>query len=362
MATLRKRSDSPYWWVYWNVSGEPFAKSTGIRHDNCRSRKPSRSSDAHKFLVAFENQIVFSRLGVGTVQDIAVTEAVVQFMENVHAQVKAGAVMPSTYDQQYMRWKRFAPQLKTAGITTIQSLTVSRATDYRNSRDIHATSWNRECGYMVTFWEHFIKRGANVKNVWKDLMLSNARTKHQKRALTSDEVELMFQRGSELGEDWQYLTYMMYFTGCRIGAASQLRRESVLFDERTIWLANKNSADHNAYMPTPLLEFLRDMNPAGETWLAKTDPCYWSGRWKRDAAKLGIDVTAHYIRNTFITRLGEKLDQRVTMNIVGHKNPEVHELYNRNTAHRHAADIERSLHVRFLQNESGTLTVLKSTG
>ena len=366
MATLRKRKDSPFWWLYWTVNGESFYKSSGIRHDNCRSKKPARNTDAHRFLVAFENKLAFSTLGISALQDITCTELIDKYMDDLQAQVDSGAAKSAYFDDQYGRAKHWKTRLKAADITTIKALTAARAMAYRTNRKkrngdpIAPTSWNRECGYMYTLWSFAKKLGYETKNEWGDMYLAKARAK-KKRSLTDAEINTMFERGHELGQEWLYLTYMMFFTGCRIGSAAELLVSSVLFDERTVWVTNKNSDDHNAYMPTPLLTFLQNYKPAGKTWVRRPDAHHWTDKWARDAKKIGLNFTAHYVRNTYITKLSSgKLSQRATMNIVGHANAKVHELYNHNTAWEHAAEIERSLSVRYLQNEPDNVTVVKS--
>jgi integrase len=369
MATLRKRGDSPYWWLYWNVNGEQFYQSSGIRHDNSRNKKPARNTDAHRFLVAFENKIAFSSLGISTLHDITCTELLDKFMADYQSQAESGAIKEQVFDDKYGRVKIWRKQLKRSGITTVKALTPARALDYRNNRkkpngeSLSPTTWNREVTDLITIWKFAKdKMGVEAKNEWKHMKIANAKPKTEKRALTDDEINTLFERGHELGQEWMFLTYMMYFTGCRISSAVQLRVDSVHFDERKIWLSNKNSADHNAYIPTQLMEFLQSYKPAGETWVTNPSPRYWTPKWFREIKKIGLTFSTHYMRNTYVTKLTKKLDQRVTMNIVGHSDAKVHELYNRNTAWEHAAEIERSLCVRFLQNESDNVTVLKSVG
>tara|TARA_Y100001938_G_scaffold148334_1_gene231701 strand:- start:677 stop:1774 length:1098 start_codon:yes stop_codon:yes gene_type:complete len=363
MATVRKRKDSPYWWVYWSVNGQSFAKSIGIRHDNCRNKKPARTSVAHKWLVKFENELAFSTIGISSLEDITSNDLINKYIDDLKSQVESGAIKPTYFDDQHHRAKHWRTRLSAAGITSVKALTAARALEYRTNRisKIAPTSWNRECGYLYTLWEFAKRLGCETKNEWEHLSLAKARAKKKKRSLTDDEINTMFERGHELGNEWMYITNMMYFTGCRIGSAVELLVESVLFDERTIWLSNKNSDDHNAYMPTPLMTFLQNFKPSGDTWLKKPNTNYWTAKWARDIQKIGLDFTAHYVRNTYITKLSSgNLSQRATMNIVGHANAKVHELYNHNTAWEHAPEIERSLSVRFLQNDGHNVTALKS--
>ncbi len=102
---------------------------------------------------------------------------------------------------------------------------------------------------------------------------------------------------------------------------------------------------------TALNRFLSQLNPKDQVKLVAVDVN-------------SIDLHSEFVapQDAQITAGLKKLDQRVTMNIVGHSDAKVHELYNRNTAWEHAAEIERSLCVRVLQNESDNVTVLESAG
>ena len=161
----------------------------------------------------------------------------------------------------------------------------------------------------------------------------------------------------------------MYYTGARIHAAAELQISSAIFDEKLVWLANKNSDDHNAYMPKPLYDFLKKYKPESEPtsgMYLKAPPKgatrtnYWTRWWPICSKKIGVKCTAHDMRNTYITRMTQNLDQRVSMNIVGHSSAKIHELYNHNMAWKYADEIERVLNVTTVQDKASNVTVLKS--
>lgn len=56
----------------------------------------------------------------------------------------------------------------------------------------------------------------------------------------------------------------------------------------------------------------------------------------------------------------EQLEQRVSMNIVGHSSAKIHELYNHNMAWQYSDQIERVLSVNSVQDKAGNVSVLKS--
>jgi integrase len=82
--------------------------------------------------------------------------------------------------------------------------------------------------------------------------------------------------------------------------------------------------------------------------------------WPKFAAKIGVKATPHDVRNTYITRMTQQLDQRVSMNIVGHSSAKIHELYNHNMAWKYADEIERVLNVTTVQDKASNVSVLKS--
>ena len=87
---------------------------------------------------------------------------------------------------------------------------------------------------------------------------------------------------------------------------------------------------------------------------------YWAQMWTHHAAKIGVKCTPHDVRNTYITRMTEQLEQRVSMNIVGHSSAKIHELYNHNMAWQYSDQIERVLSVNSVQDKAGNVSVLKS--
>jgi integrase len=386
MAKLYKKARSPYWWCDYKLNGIRKRKSSGIRIGNTRGKKPAIGSDAEKWLIKFENDLAFKQIGISTVHDIALTDLFPKYVNHYKQQFEAGAVKEATYNRINERSKLWLKRCLKHGITGVKALTPELALQYRNNRrkkddpngePVTHHTWNRECtslGHIWTFAKD--KLEIDCKNYWADAHYKKPKTVNKHRCLTDDEVQLLLYGSDKFKKswwynEWKYLTYVMYYTGARINAAAELQISSVIFDERLLWLSNKNSDDHNAYMPDALFDFLKKYKPESEPssgmylkapakGASRTD--YWIRQWPISAKQIGVKCTAHDVRNTYVTRMTEQLDQRVSMNIVGHSSAKIHELYNHNMAWKYADKIESVLSVPKLQNKDVNVSVLQSVG
>ena len=384
MAELYKRTDSPYWWCDYRQNGIRKRIRTGMRIGNSRGKRPAAGSDAEKWLIKFENDLAFKQLGISTVHDIALTDLIPKYVAHYLQQFEAGAVKEATYYKIKERSKLWLKRLLSQGITGVKALTPELTLKYRNNRKkndnpngdpVTQLTWNRECtdlGQLWTFAKD--KLGIECKNYWSDAYYKKAKTVNKHRSLNDDEVQLLLFGSQQFANapwynEWMFVTMIMYYTGARISAAAELERGSSIFDEQVVWLANKNSDDHNAYMPQALYAFLKNYVPESEhgsgmylkaPWKGSTRTKYWTQMWPKFAAKIGVKATPHDVRNTYITRMTQQLDQRVSMNIVGHSSAKIHELYNHNMAWKYADEIERVLNVTTVQDKASNVTVLKS--
>ena len=384
MAELYKRTDSPYWWCDYRQNGIRKRIRTGMRIGNSRGKRPAAGSDAEKWLIKFENDLAFKQLGISTVHDIALTDLIPKYVAHYLQQFEAGAVKEATYYKIKERSKLWLKRLLSQGITGVKALTPELTLKYRNNRKkndnpngdpVTQLTWNRECtdlGQLWTFAKD--KLGIECKNYWSDAYYKKAKTVNKHRSLNDDEVQLLLYGSQQFANapwynEWMFVTMIMYYTGARISAAAELERGSSIFDEQVVWLANKNSDDHNAYMPQALYAFLKNYVPESEhgsgmylkaPWKGSTRTKYWTQMWPKFAAKIGVKATPHDVRNTYITRMTQQLDQRVSMNIVGHSSAKIHELYNHNMAWKYADEIERVLNVTTVQDKAANVSVLKS--
>ena len=384
MAELYRRPDSPYWWCAYRRNGILKRMSTGIRIGNSRGKRPAAGSAAETWLIKFENELAFKQLGIRTVHDIALTELIPKYVSHYQQQFEAGAVKELTYVKIKERSKLWLKRCLAHGITGVKSLTPELTLTYRNNRKkndnpngdpVTQHTWNRECtdlGQLWTFAKD--KLGIECKNYWSDAYYKKAKTVNKHRSLNDDEVELLLFGSQQFANfpwynEWMFVTMIMYYTGARISAASELKIGSAIFDDRVVWLLNKNSDDHNAYMPQALHDFLENYRPESEhgsgmylkaPWKGSTRTKYWTQMWPKFAAKIGVKATPHDVRNTYITRMTQELDQRVSMNIVGHSSAKIHELYNHNMAWKYADQIERVLNVNRVQDNGGNVSIYKS--
>jgi integrase len=384
MAELYKRPDSPYWWCDYRQNGIRKRIRTGMRIGNSRGKRPAAGSDAEKWLIKFENDLAFKQLGISTVHDIALTDLIPKYVAHYLQQFEAGAVKEDTYVRVKDRSKLWLKRCLAHGITGVKALTPQLTLEYRNNRrknddpngePVTQHTWNRECTALGQLWT-FAKDKLEIdcKNYWADAYYKKPKTVYKHRCLDNDEVELLLFGGGKFANtawynEWKYMTYVMYYTGARIHAAAELQISSAIFDEKLVWLANKNSDDHNAYMPKPLYDFLKKYKPESEPtsgMYLKAPPKgatrtnYWTRWWPICSKKIGVKCTAHDMRNTYITRMTQNLDQRVSMNIVGHSSAKIHELYNHNMAWKYADEIERVLNVTTVQDKASNVSVLKS--
>ena len=379
MAELYKRPDSPYWWCVYRVNGILKRKSIKIRIGNSRGKKPSIGSDAEKWLIKFENDLAFKQIGISTVHDIALTELIPKYVAHYKQQFETGAIVENTWEKVEKRAPLWLKRCLKHGITGVKALTPELTLQYRSKRTkndipngepVTQNTWNRECtdlGQLWTFAKD--KLGIDCKNYWSNAYYSKAKTVNKKRCLSDNEIQKLLIDGQKLDREWQFLTYVMYFTGARIHSVAELQKKSVHLSDRTIWLSNKNSDDHNSYMPEKLHDFLQDYisQSTDDLYLKKpfsgsTRTKFWTGKWPKLALKVGVKCTPHDIRNTYITRTTQKLEQRVSMNIVGHSSAKIHELYNHNMAWQYADEIERVLSVSKLQDKKSNASVLQSVG
>ena len=382
MAELYKRPDSPYWWCAFRRNGILKRMSTGMRIGNSRGRRPAAGSDAEKWLIKFENDFAFKDLGISTVHDIGLTELISKYVAHYFQQFEAGAVKEGTYSKVKERSKLWLKRCLAHGITGVKSLTpeltlLNRKTrkknDDPNGEPVTQLTWNRECtdlGQLWTFAKD--KLGIDCKNYWADAYYKKPKTVNKHRCLDESEIQLLLFGGQKFATaDWynefMFVTMIMYYTGARVGSAAELEIGSAIFDKRVVWLANKNSDDHNAYMPDALHDYLYDYVPESnydsKNYLKERGSGrakYWAQMWTHHAAKIGVKCTPHDVRNTYITRMTEQLEQRVSMNIVGHSSAKIHELYNHNMAWQYSDQIERVLSVNSVQDKAGNVSVLKS--
>ena len=381
MAELYKRPDSPYWWCAFRRNGILKRMSTGMRIGNSRGKRPAAGSDAEKWLIKFENDLAFKQIGISTVHDIALTDLIPKYVAHYLQQFESGAVKEDTYERVKYRSQHWLQRCLSYDITSVKALTPELTLQYRNNRKkpngepVTQLTWNRECTDLGQIWT-FAKDKLEIecKNYWADAYYKKPKTVYKHRCLNNDEVELLLFGGGKFANtawynEWKYMTYVMYYTGARIGSAAELQISSAIFDEKLVWLANKNSDDHNAYMPNPLYDFLKKYKTESEPnsgMFLKAPPKgatrtnYWTRWWPVCSKKIGVKCTAHDMRNTYITRMTENLDQRVSMNIVGHSSAKIHELYNHNMAWKYADEIERVLSVNQVQDKAANVSVLKS--
>ena len=333
MATLYKRSNSPFWWLYYTERGQTFRQSTQVRHHN--RTEPPKGSPALRILANIEERIALAHFNVPVTWQPPTVKAAIKAQADVEqTRVDAQEILSDTAFKTVVQLENIGKRLEALGIRTLADLTPDLCREYVRSRlaIVKPTSLVIEISIIARLWQRYIdEEHAPLENYWKTVKLGGDHKR--KRALTDEEIRQLGNLLPDAPIAIRYLALMGYYQGARVSMAARLNVERVDFDKMLIRFPRIKRKEHTMSMHPELYNFLMDYPVLKGGWFIEPDG-YWSDAFRkwirkcRAATGLFDGVTHHCLRVTFNTKMIESdLPEQVTMKIIGHASSEVHDRY-----------------------------------
>lgn len=342
MATLTKRPDSPYWWIFYRQGGLPVRESTKVRHKG--RKKPDPNGQETRILRAVEERISCDKFGVSRRQkDASISEWFVEFWSWYTTTRK---LAPSTvYGLKYLV-RVFLDWCDAEKITHLSRINGGILARYFQSRKISDKTRKNEATFWSKAWE-YAKQNHLVffdQNPWDAFIPEDCEQSFQARALTEEEIQILLSQSTEW---FRFMVWVAYYTGERFTAILELATADVDFERHIIHFRTtkqskrKRTRTRFVYMLPDLELFLRNFKPHGETWInplliernrnSRTVNHSMGDLFERLRKKhegLFVCATFHSFRHTFASMLsnaGVPLEQR--MEILDHSTAAAHQGY-----------------------------------
>jgi integrase len=321
MASLFRRSGSPYWWLRSKTSGRWANSSTGLRWDSEIETRQAELESARVSLIETE------RAAAGTGDQWAWVDDYI----DQHAR------SPRTAEAYTLHWRHIRHWLRVTGIRHPREIRFTHGSDYVHFRTTTARG-RKTCGRNTALQElkffglilrQCALRGEIPANPLHHLGITREPAP-EKRELTDTEIQTCIH-ALQSEPDWMRLTFhIALHTGCRL-RETRLRMSLVDFHQMTITFPSPKGGTARAFtrpLPAALLPILQPL--AGRTW-SHDFPFQPSRAFTGFFQRVGIrGVCVHCLRVTYITRLHRSgVPLAAAMRLVNHSSEAVHRIYRR---------------------------------
>lgn len=323
MATLVKRSGSPYWWLQYRAGKRWTKRSLRLRIEISADTRKAREECAKQTL-----KEVTSR----NIDRTAAWETwVPQFFEQRYA------TMPATRKRYETTWRTWLIFFDKHGITSPSDVSYDHCLDFLTWRQDPKTKGVYRCGrntaiyelkVLGTIFQEAIRHGFVAVNPARSLGLVKNKPR-EKPEITAEE-EATIRKNLADRPEWMRVGFEIAMAiGCRLRETA-IDFRNIDFENHGISFPQKGGRIHTTALPPHLVPMLQKLKAKG---LKKTCelPAMPSKEWWRFFKSIGLrHLSFHSTRVTVVTRLARAgIPERHTMRFVGHASSTIHRVYTR---------------------------------
>lgn len=323
MATLVKRSGSPYWWLQYRAGKRWTKRSLHLRIDVSADTRKARQECATQTL-----KEVTCRANNKT---SAWERWVPRFFEQRYI------TMPATRERYETTWRNWLIFFDEHGITTPADVTYEHCLAFLTWRQNANTTGIYRCGrntaiyeikVLGTIFQEAIRRGFVAVNPARALGLVKVKPK-EKSEITAEE-ESLIRKELPSWPEWMQVGFEIAMAiGCRLRETA-IDFRNIDFENRIISFQQKGGRLHTTALPPHLIPLLKELKARGYKRTCEL-PYMPSKEWWRFFKHVGLPhLSFHCTRVTVITRLARAgIPERHTMRFIGHASSTIHRVYTR---------------------------------
>jgi integrase len=327
MASLYKRSRSPFWWIQFiDSEGERRNKSTGLRWDN-----PAETVQARAVRAQLEAKEL-TRSGAANTGG-AWDSWVPQYLER-HCET------PQTLRRYSGNWSWLALWLQLERIQSPRAITYRKAIQYIEWR----TTFKKKSGKTAARNTAIMELKLLAMIMGEAVRLAHAeanplvslklkRDKPAKKPELTDREIREIRAALKAEPEWMRTAFeISLHTGCRL-RETRIPVECLDFHENKITFPSPKGGEDRAFsipMPSALRPLLRRICKSGRKFTVEF-PFQPSRRWQQFFIKIGKPhLVFHCLRVTYVNRLRRAgVPREVAMRLVNHSSELMHKVYQR---------------------------------
>ena len=331
MASLYKRSRSPYWWIKWrDERGEIQRESLGLRIGVGSETKRAREIRAQRTLQEAKAAVTVSRRR--DTQDM-----IVWVPEWFRVRYSNSPLTLTKYLESWHAISVFFEERRIKRPEQVRREDVISFVEWRQEPTkggVRAASRNtalHDLKVLRAILYEALRRGWANQNVAARLGLRPDKSR-EKPEFTQEQIDLIRRKLSEFRKpDWMKISFeIAIHQGCRIKETS-LPLEDVNLDTNEITFTIKRGTRHTTALHHALKPMFKKLKANGQKRTFD-----WHGNMSRDWARffrrIGLKgYSFHCTRVTVVTRLARsgKVSEQQAMRFIGHANEPIHRIYQR---------------------------------
>ncbi|HEY5894707.1 MAG TPA: site-specific integrase [Chthoniobacterales bacterium] len=321
MASLKKVSRSPYWYIRRRDldTGAWRDENTKFRRDSVQdTRAAQKLADKYS---SQENQV-------------AATTRRAEFSVWVHSYLQEHYRTPSTKIRMQMAWQNVSEWLRVSKLRHPQQIRYRHAqefVDWRKASNAKHNTVRLELKFFSFVLTEAVRREFCERNPWTEVKMERAAV--APKADLTDEMIAAARAGLNGRPSWYRIVFeIMLHTGCRFSESS-IPMDRVDFGNLLIWMedAKRNPNDPRKLFSVPIPQQLADFL-APLKGMERTVPTLnrdYNQRFNTFLTR-AIGVTSHSLRVAFISRCHRAgLSESEAMRLVNHSSKMVHMVYTR---------------------------------
>jgi integrase len=331
MASLYKRSRSPFWWIKWrDERGKLQRESLGLRIGIGSETKRAKQIRAERTVAEAKAATLISHRG--NKQDL-----VVWVPEWFRVRYSNSPLTFTKYQEAWHALSTFFAERRIERADQILREDVISFVEWRQkptSEAVRAASRNtalHDLKVLRAILYEALRRGWANQNVAARLGLKADKSK-EKPEFTQEQIDLVRSKLTQFKKpDWMKISFeIAIHQGCRIKETS-LPLDDVNLETDEITFTIKRGVRHTTALHSALKPMFAGMKEKG---LKRTYE--WHGNMSRDWARFfrraGLKgYSFHCTRVTVVTRLARsgKVSEQQAMRFIGHANEPIHRIYQR---------------------------------
>lgn len=323
MATLVKRSASPFWYLQFKKGGKWGKRVTIYRHDVSADTRKAREECARQTLREMTEERAEG--------DSRFEAWVGDFFEQRYA------VMPATKLRYETTWRTWLIFFHAREISMPSQVTYDHMMTFLKWRQNPETKGVYRCGrntaimeikILGTIMQEAIRRQFITSNPARGLGL--VKNKPLEKPEITAEEEAKIREALQEWPEWMGISFdIAMATGCRL-RETPIELRNVDFERGVLNFIQKGGRLHCTILPPQLLPLFQKLKAEGRQ-RACDMPYMPSKFWWRFFKSIGMPhLSFHSTRVTVVTRLARAgISERHSMRFVGHASSTIHRVYTR---------------------------------
>jgi integrase len=331
MASLYKRSRSPFWWIKWrDERGKTQRESLGLRIGIGSETKRAREIRAERTLEE-------ARAATSISRRVDKQDLVVWVPEWFRVRYSNSPLTLTKYQESWHAISAFFEDRKIKRAEQVRREDVISFVEWRqkpSSNSVRASSRNtalHDLKVLRTILYEAMRRGWANQNAAARLGLKADRSR-EKPEFSPEQINLIRAKLKRFKKpEWMKISFeIAMHQGCRIKETS-LPLEDVNLNTNEITFTIKRGARHTTALHPALKPMFEKLRANGQKRTFD-----WHGNMSRDWARffrrIGLKgYSFHCTRVTVVTRLARsgKVSEQQAMRFIGHANEPIHRIYQR---------------------------------